>query len=374
MIRILLLDIDGVLVQPLGYRAALRTAYDHLTGRADLLSESLLADLEARGISSEFDMLPLLVAALWQEPLARSSRPDLPADVLQAAEHLRHSSADVPAHLHLPPFPIEAGLFPAEAAYRARLFPSLPEPLRQALLLHTRDVYRSATTRLFQHFVLGSQEFERTYRLPAWFQTESYLQRYDRPLLSGSAFGRLERGRRTNEVILASITARPSRPPRGVAVSPGDYPPEAEQALALVGLEDIPLIGLGRLQYIGQSQGLPPQVLLKPSPVQALAAILAACSGEEQEALRTAIRSWQDGHSPPSLPLPAAFEVHVVEDTLAGIRSTQQAVHILRGWGHEVSLFPWGLSAGHPQKRHAFQKEGIPCFDTWDDLLDAMGL
>ncbi len=374
MTRILLLDIDGVLVYPLGYRAALRAAFDRLTGCADCLSETLLASLEARSISSEFDMLPLLVGACWQERLARHPLPDLPTDVLDAAVRIRQAAPDGLCDLSIPPFPISAHLFPAEAAYRAGLFPAIPDRLRRNLLLHSRDVYRSSTTRLFQEFVLGSETFSRTYRLPAQIRTPSYLQRHDRPLLGGSAFARLERARRTNGLHLASITARPSLPPSEILDPDGAYPPEAEQALAQVGLADMPVIGLGRLDYVARRAGLPVEALLKPAPAHALAAILAAQWGQELLAVETAVRSLHAGRFQPPTALPATFEVHVVEDTSAGIRSAQQAVQWLNAWGYVVAFFPWGLSAGNPLKREALQQEGIPCFDAWDDLLEAMGL
>ncbi len=62
MTKIILLDIDGVLVHPGGYRAALRATVQRFIGDVEI-REDLLTDFEKRGISSEWDMSPLIVAA-----------------------------------------------------------------------------------------------------------------------------------------------------------------------------------------------------------------------------------------------------------------------------------------------------------------------
>jgi hypothetical protein len=87
---------------------------------------------------------------------------------------------------------------------------------------------------------------------------------------------------------LAAFTARPSAPPREIESPPLGYAPEAEIALDLVALPDIPLISFGRLQYLGEQRGYDPEVLVKPSPVQALAGISAALTGDEWSALQAA--------------------------------------------------------------------------------------
>jgi hypothetical protein len=48
MIRILLLDADGVMVQPAGYRAALRSTVNYFIGPPLALEEESLTELERR--------------------------------------------------------------------------------------------------------------------------------------------------------------------------------------------------------------------------------------------------------------------------------------------------------------------------------------
>ena len=59
MIKIILLDVDGVLVYPGGYRAALRATLDHFIYPTLEIDEETLTELERRGIASEWDMAPL---------------------------------------------------------------------------------------------------------------------------------------------------------------------------------------------------------------------------------------------------------------------------------------------------------------------------
>ena len=80
MKKVILLDIDGVLVQHGGYRAALHATLNHFANLMGLshfdFPEEKLAELEKRGIFSEWDMVPLLLAALWNDILShRPTRP-----------------------------------------------------------------------------------------------------------------------------------------------------------------------------------------------------------------------------------------------------------------------------------------------------------
>ena len=65
--------------------------------------------------------------------------------------------------------------------------------LRKNLLTETRNVHKSQTMRTFQHFTLGSQNFEETYNLPAEFETESLLLKYDHSNVDDSIRAALHR-------------------------------------------------------------------------------------------------------------------------------------------------------------------------------------
>ena len=156
--------------------------------------------------------------------------------------------------------------------------------------------------RLFQHYSLGSRVFCQTYDLPAEVETESFLHTHDRSNINDEIRAKL----RQPNIYLAGLTARPSAPPREVDDSHFGYAPEAEIALELVGLADIPLIAFGKLEYLAAQRGLDPGALIKPSPVHALAATAAALTGDEWAWLTVRWRLVSDGQTQWCVCRPAA--------------------------------------------------------------------
>jgi hypothetical protein len=224
---------------------------------------------------------------------------------------------------------------------------------------------------LFQHFSLGSRVFSEAYDLPAEVETNSLLQSHDTSNLTEVTLEKL----RQKDVYLASITARPSAPPRDVDASHIGYAPEAEAALELVGLAEIPLIGYGRLEYYEKQYGVAAASLLKPSPVQSLAAVAAAFTGAEWSSIQAAAE-WQASGRLNSLflSLPREFELFVVEDTMGGIRSTQTAGDVLQKNGFDVKIHALGLTSGSAAKAEAFDKAGVVHYETWETLIAGTGL
>jgi hypothetical protein len=370
MRKIILLDIDGVLVQPTGYRAALRATVNHFIGSQFEVQEDLLTDLEKRGISSEWDMAPLIIASYWTEALTRQPRQNLPDDLFLVAREIRDQLMDESFHLSIPEFNLVSGQYPAESAFHAGHFESIPLYLRKNLLGGTRSIQSSHTMRIFQHYTLGSKKFSETYQLPAEFETESFLLTHDRSNINDEIRSRLLQSNHH----LAAFTARPSGPPCEIAGSFVGYAPEAELALELVNL-DIPLIAFGKLEYLAAQHALDPAMLIKPSPFQALAAVLAAWTGEEWSALQAA-NDWRESNvlSDQFKKLPKEFELIVVEDTMGGIRSVKSAGEIFQKAGFDVQIHPVGLTCGNSAKAAAFQQAGVPYFETWDSLIQAIGL
>jgi len=364
MTRIILLDIDGVLVQPGGYRAALRATVQRFVGEYPI-EEDLLTELEKRGISSEWDMSPLIIATYWEDVLLRQPMSGLSDDVAMAAKQIQSQRTDVPKQLHVPEFDLVAGQYPAETAFHAGCFPSIPEVLRKNLLTESRDVRKSETFRTFQHFTLGSKNFQATYQLPAEFVAQSLLRTEDKANISTEIGERLRHPMNS----LAAFTARPSHPPRGVEISIG-YAPEAELALELVGMADIPLMAFGKLEYIAAQHGLDPAALIKPSPFQALAGALAAWTGDELSALQAVYDWYLSGRLNSRFgDLPTSFELVVVEDTLGGIRSVRTAGEIFQKAGFDVSVRTVGLTSGIRAKETAFKQNNVPYFRDWAELI-----
>lgn len=366
MTKIILLDIDGVLVAPAGYRAALHATLNYFARLMGLshfeFPEEKIAELEGKGITSEWDMVPLLLAALWNEILARHGADNIPADPSAAAVEIGKYVNGNTLHLFIPEIELVVGEFPTETALKQNLFPNVPLELRRNLFHQSRDAHHSHATRLFQHYSLGSKVFSETYNLPAEIETESMLLTYDRSNLNDAIREKL-RGKKNH---LCAFTARPSAPPREIKETLRGYPPEAELGLELVGLSDIPVIGYGKLEYIATQRGLDAMTMLKPAPAQALAAIVAAWMGNELAGLASAC-DWMQTNEV-KMNLPRKFDLIVVEDTLGGIRSVKSAGEILRRSGFDVTVKAFGLTSGSAAKAEAFKREGVSYFEDWNAL------
>jgi hypothetical protein len=246
----------------------------------------------------------------------------------------------------------------------------LIDPLRMDLLTGSRSVQKSPTTRILQHFTLGSEHFQETYNLTAEVETDSLLLRFDRSPITDEVRAIL----RQPGNHLVGFTNRPSGPPREMGHIMDGYPPEAEFALELAGLEDIPMIAHGRLKYIASQHELDAATLEKPSPFHALAAVLAAWTGEELTALQAASH-WYETQSLNGkfVKLPRNFELIVVEDTLGGVRSVLAAGEILKASGFHVSVRPFGLTLGDDAKATAFRSAGVPYYADWESIVEVMG-
>jgi phosphoglycolate phosphatase-like HAD superfamily hydrolase len=376
MKKVILLDVDGVLVSPGGYRAALHATLNYFAGLMGAphfdFHEEKIAELEKRGIFSEWDMVPVLLGAAWNDILAKVGNENLPSDLKSAAIEIgRRMNGYMPRDLIIPDFEILPNVYPTESALQHGCFPHLPDELRRNLLHDSRNVHFSQTTRLFQHFSLGSRVFSEAYNLPAEVETESFLQTRDTSNLTNETLAKLLQP----HIHLASITARPSAPPKDVTTSHIGYAPEAEAALELVGLADIPLIGYGRLEYYEKQFGVAAASLLKPSPVQSLAAVAAAFTGAEWSSIQAAAE-WQATGRLNSIfsSLPREFELIVVEDTMGGIRSAQAAGAVLIQNGFGVITHTLGLTSGSASKIEAFRKADVPHFENWESLIAGAGL
>ena len=376
MKKVILLDIDGVLVHHGGYRAALHATLNHFASLMGLshfdFPEEKLAELEKRGIFSEWDMVPLLLATLWNDILSHRPTLILPNDLYPAAVEIgRNVNGYMPRELVIPDFEYISGQYSAEAALQHGCFPFIPMDLRINILSQSRNVNFSQTMRLFQHYSLGSRVFSQTYDLPAEVETESFLHTHDRSNINDDIRTKL----RQPNICLAGLTARPSAPPREVVDSHFGYAPEAEIALELVGLADIPVIAFGKLEYLAAQRGLDAGALIKPSPVHALAATVAALTGDEWSGLQSAGDWFQTGKlNSVFANLPHEFELFVVEDTLGGIRSTQAASEILQQAGFDVPTRTIGLTSGSISKAEAFTQAGIPYFENWKPLISGIEL
>ena len=372
--NILLLDVDGVLVDDRGYRAGVTATIDRcsrLMGQGDRAPDwATIEVFHAYGFTNEWDICPLAIGilitaalkanpglALWAAPLddflaqfrsvtigpvdyrewivATDDWPGRPAE--RAMRALAH---------------VLSGL-PLSDTTRAGLAAAFSK-----LLSDPYDFANAPVTQLFQEHVLGSSMFEEVYRMRPRFDVRSLLFDEDRAALSASGRATLLDLMSHAGARVCVYTARPSLPPTDVLDwlgnvdrAPIGYSPEAELALRLVDLTDLPLIGMGRMQWLARRVGSKVEYLTKPAPVQALAAILSALSCRESESLEAAYRLVSEGESVQLLsPLMGRpVDVWVVEDTMPGLHAAAGAVDLLRKHGVDVRLRALGVSAGGPK-------------------------
>lgn len=380
--KIFLFDVDGVLLHPLGYRAATADTLRYFCRQMNLPDilpgEPVIALFESLGITCEWDHVPLGLAVILN---AAAQGTPLPAHTLPEAIKwiTAHNGSSVAADFsplveYLPRY-----LIPGEAlsdslaiAFQKGdaldLFPFLSSALLIELFSNTRNVVQSQTTSVFQAHVLGPQVYASVYNHLPPVNTPSYLDRFDHSLLAENSRQRLVEALKSGYVHLAALTARYSLPPLA-DVNRLAYSPEAETALRLVGLESIPLVGYGSVNYLAEQVGFIGERLLKPVPVQALAAAAAAFGNPLWDALQWSYQLVAggagyldlprlDGHGQQlPLPLPGELELHVFEDSPIGILACLAAVEILKVHHIQVDLHAWGIAV-HPAKVAALQTLG----------------
>ncbi|MBN1562943.1 MAG: hypothetical protein JXA10_03845 [Anaerolineae bacterium] len=396
-----LLDVDGVLVHPVGYKNAMRATVDHFTARMGQAAmgpdNDEIAIFEACGLTNEWDscamcLSQLMLAALDQHPdLYRASLDEMVTAIqaanlalprpnfVAAARRIHTSQAD--------------GHFPA-ARYLKLIVDEIDpahQPLFTTLLGNVYDVFGTPTTRVFQTYTLGSVRFADTYDQAAPFESESMLATQDVALLDADHRDRLLAWDRELQHGVTIYTARPSLPPTDLpepiptapmAGQTTGYAPEAELAVDLLGVTgQIPLIGQGRVSWLAGQHGRGPGDYIKPSPVQALAGIGAAFSGTETDSLQAAaalvergeligpLAALRDHASADPTTTGQAVRVVVFEDSTGGIRATRAAVAHLTQMGIPAQCVAVGVSP-HADKRAALQEVADHVVDDINAGLD----
>jgi hypothetical protein len=390
--RIVLFDLDGVLVHPGGYRAAYFDTVGFFLKKmnlAELQPDEQVTELfEAQSITSEWDMVPLTLCLVLDAALSTNGQTESFSNFQQVVDWVRKNvkqpvSVDYEAGIRKMGRYLEKGRIPADTFLIKSMqggseapFPNLAgQPMLNDLLSASRDAERSWTTRIFQNHVLGKDTFEAASDMQAEVEGPSYLKTLDRPALSVENSQRLKRLAQHKALYPAAFTLRPSLPPSDVAEEAAWYSPEAEMALSLVGLEALPMIAFGRLYYLSRRLGLPDaDRLLKPAPIQALAAIAAAWSGREWSSLVWAARLYYEHDLGEPVPaglagealfdpeLPEKIELHVFEDSAIGMIAAQEAAMLLHKTGVTADIRCWGISptAGKAQALEAVGAQVYP--------------
>lgn len=389
--NVFLFDLDGVLVRPGGYRAAVRETVNYFSRQLGLGAmapdDDTVAIFEAQGITCEWDMIPILIALILDEYLSLLPQVEQKEIVWPSlAEASRWLSQHVQAPLvvdfarrmrGLDQY-VVVGEAPADCLLRANQdglarppFPFLKgQGVLTELLSHSRSLVKSKTTQLFETYALGNAVFAQSTGISPLVKTEAFLELYDVPLLAAPVRDSLLALRAEGCLGMSAYTARPSLPLTPVEDLLAVFAPEAEMALDQVGLNSIPLVGSGQMGLAAVHLGEKEDRLTKPAPYHAVAATAAAWMGDRLAALdfaeqvfayyekQRATRPCFPAHLPA---LPEHLNLHVFEDSPAGMRGAKHAAELLAGLGTQVSLHLWGVSA-HSEKAAALAAVGAQVF------------
>jgi hypothetical protein len=374
--KVFLFDVDSVLLNPLGYRYGIPAAIHHYTrqwGWGDVgPTEEQIEAMEAHGISSEWDSIACILARLLCLALPDTTHP-FPANLASTHQFLLAQPQpapkfDIVAWIGAVMQATQPGEAPAIAALRllTAQTPSSFHPLLQDLLGDTRNVWQSELTRVFQQLMLGDALFSTTYRLPATLHSTSFLTQYDQTLLSPANAHWLRNAyslATADTPAVAVYTARPCLPPIDANADPLGYSPEAELALQLVGLDGVPLVGYGCVQWLAQQVGGNAEQYGKPQVVQALGALGAALSGKIATSLQSAFELVCNGKllSPFAEWVGHPLQIFIFEDSARSIRGVQQMGALLREHGIDAQVFGMGIDPYGP-KQPVLQAVGAKVF------------
>lgn len=375
---IILFDIDGVLIEHLAYKAGVQATTAYFAKRLGLeVAPPSRADIdvfESQSVTIEWDECGIIAALLVLErlrtdaasPQRRSAPVDLPADFWAALERLapEHASTIGPLDYggiarRVGAAARASGELPARAALsllssdlQAQNLPvATGQALLEGLLGTIYDIDRSPGMQVFQNYVLGDKDYARYYGLAPHVTGEALLEQLDRPLLAPELRDEVLARRAAGDVHPVIYTARPSLAPREAGAFVRGYTPESEIASRQVGLEAVPVMGYGKVDWVARRMGRTGSSIVKPSPVHAMACIAAAVTGQEVEAIEAAVAVEQGQPLRPPLAGCRGQAVHVFEDSASSLRAVKQAVELLNRHGLELALTCHGIAPqGSPKQ------------------------
>lgn len=387
-LNLLLFDVDGVLVEALAYRAAILATLTMLCKQVGLRNldevlptESDIAHFESCGIHDVWDMTNIMFSAILEritfqltgteahekslsdqleglstiaERLAVFQRKPL---IIKCPDYVAIGDQlmkRLPAHPPDIALAIVEGTIRKQFAARALVY-SLLE-IHKSFLVGTRSAYESYGTGLFQNILLGEEVFEQTYNLHSEHKGEGSLRTADKPLVSPQSVQTIYELNRWPDCKVAVYTARPSLPPPSEPDKMG-YSPEAEIAMQLCGLETLPMVGMGMMEWLAKQHNTRTEDLTKPNTTHALAAIGAAIYQQnDSDVLEAAYQVDKMGASPRDYMFgdvaDRPIKVYVFEDTISGINPMLALAKKLGNEGISISVQPMGI-AQHRSKHQA---------------------
>jgi hypothetical protein len=371
--KFLLFDMDDVLLKPGAYHRALKQTVRLVAAALGyeklILSKADIQAFESAGVYSEWDTSAICTALLLETAWNFDPDIQLPETVMiKPGRLLPVPPPDFSRFASQLKDPELQDLRPLARAEHLLLdnqhsfSPSQSTQMRS--ILHTaRAADGSLTHCTFQELVLGSEVYAQSYQRLAVLDAQSYLQRYDVPLVQPDSVLSIQRWLEDPAHAAAIFTSRPSHPLPGVFSTP-----EAEMGAALVGLENLPIIGLGSLLWLSQQRQAGAQAFVKPSPVHVLSALLLALGHPHLTCLQEAETLAMHGAASPIWKQLEGAEIAVFDDSPAGLGSAVSARACLAAAGISLSMDLCGI-ASDSQKVAALQNLGAK---TYPDITSAL--
>jgi hypothetical protein len=351
--EILIFDMDGVLLEAIGYHRALqdtvRIAGEHLSLPNIELTQNQINKFEAIGISSEWHSSALCMAYLQVQVLSGNSSPVL--DLNELFYLLEQQSIGLPS--------LQRGLAAFEILCKNR---GIDISTVRSTIMESEDINHSKTMQWFQELVLGSENYQNRYQKPGRNDNQSYLEMFDVPILAPKNADLINHWANNNGRGAAVMTNRPSSGPSGFFGSP-----EAELGLELVQLPEIPLIGYGDISWLATRINSSPSALAKPNATHALAAILSALHIGKHKSLEYSRLEPAEWHQETLHKLQGGT-ISVFEDTPGGIISIQKAGKILSKAGVNVNIRAIGI-ATEKSKINALEVQGARVYPDINSAL-----
>lgn len=369
-LKILLLDMDSVLLTPRGYHLALQET-TRLLGRAlgfpgSAITQQEINQFEAVGITSEWETAAVFACLMLKTGWSAGLPLDLPnAPPLPAPEPHALPRPDLLGFLKGLPTPTPGRRVLNDAS--RLLLSDLDQGSREArriehILATCRRLDGSIVHWIFQELALGSPTFAETYGKAPYLHAPSYLLEHDKSNLDPAMTAMLLTWLGQPHHGGAIFTNRPSSSMDGYFDTP-----EAELGRALVGLDDLPIVGTGDLGWLASTQGADIGAYLKPSPVHALAGLARAAGIGQRVALEGALAIATGQLREPFNRLAGAV-VFVFEDSAKGLASASEAGSLLGETGVSVTVNLLGVT-DLPAKRARLQTYAPDIYPTLAEAL-----
>lgn len=378
MKTILLLDMDGVLINSIGYHQALidtlTISARHLGYQNTNLSTVAIAEFEAAGITCEWHVAAACTALMlhkaWKNgyplslpralPLTAGAPHNLSApDFIAFARTIDHTSTNPRTTLQFLQAALDLHIDGLATHQKTTL---------HSLLENAENADKSILHQIMQEFNLGSELFAELYNLPATQDSHSYLLEMDTALIDREHIQHLLSWQAAAQHHAVIFSNRPATPPDGYFDSP-----EANLGAQLLGIEELPMVTSGAAIWFEHELHQPRTNFNKPAAIHALTALQHALGIDLPASIRNAVKLTLNNQADAVWSDLADSNVYVFEDSYKGIISVLDAVALLESHGINIDVHPIGISP-NPSKAGSLQRTGARVFENINQALDTLEL